>query len=129
MTDRSQGLALIGLLVFLSFAFQVQLKHFANEIAPQLAQQGVGFSDRMRGVLASAVNWRSVVILLLAGSLFVVWLLVLTKLELSLAMPLASIALVLNAVGGGLLVGEGLSPLRLLGVLVVALGIAIVLKS
>jgi multidrug transporter EmrE-like cation transporter len=129
MTDRSQGLALVGLLVLLSFAFQIQLKQFANEIAPQLAQGGVGFSDRMRGLMAAAMNWRSAVILLLAGLLFVVWLLVLTKLELSVAMPLASIALVLNAVGGGLLIGEGISPLRAFGVMVVALGIGIVLKS
>jgi multidrug transporter EmrE-like cation transporter len=129
MTDRSQGLALIGLLVFLSFAFQIQLKHFANEIAPQLAQGGIGFSDRLRGVISTAMNWRSVVIILLGGLLFVVWLLVLTKLELSVAMPLASIALVLNAVGGGLMIGEGISPLRAIGVLVVATGIGIVLKS
>jgi len=75
------------------------------------------------------VMGRLAVVGILAASLFVIWLLALTKLDLSLALPLASIALVVNAVGSGLLLGEQLSALRVGGVLVVAVGIAMVLKS
>jgi hypothetical protein len=122
------GLIYIGVMVVMSCAFQYQAKLLADSIAPVLARNG-GLADKMNGLLQAAAIARLALVLALAAGLFVVWLLALTKLDLSVALPLAAIALVVNAVGTGLLLGEELGALRIGGVVTVALGIAMVLRS
>lgn len=129
MSDRTTGLIYIAVLLLLSFVFQYQMKIFANEIAPTLSRTASGASEKLGSLLRVSILWRMALVFGLAGLLFVFWLLALTKLDLSVALPLASVALVLNAVGSGLLLGEGLSMLRIAGVITVAGGIALVLKS
>lgn len=129
MSDRTTGLIYIAVLLLLSFVFQYQMKIFANEIAPTLSRTASGASEKLGSLLRVSILWRLALVFGLAGLLFVFWLLALTKLDLSVALPLASIALVLNAVGSGLLLGEGMSMLRIAGVMTVAGGIALVLKS
>ena len=129
MSDRTTGLIYIAVLLLLSFVFQYQMKIFANEIAPTLSRTASGASEKLGSLLRVSILWRMALVFGLAGLLFVFWLLALTKLDLSVALPLASIALVLNAVGSGLLLGEGMSMLRIAGVMTVACGIALVLKS
>lgn len=73
------------------------------------------------------LSWRVLLVIVLAGSMFALWFLALMRLELSVALPLATIALVINSIGGGLFIGEALSALRMAGVLVVALGVTLVL--
>jgi hypothetical protein len=128
MSDRTAGLLYIGAMVLLSVAFQYQMKILAGEIAPILSRAGE-LADKAHSLMQPPVVWRLLVVLALAAALFALWLLALTKLELSVALPLASIALVANAVGSGFLLGEGLGILRIGGVLTVAVGIAMVLKS
>ena len=129
MSDRTTGLIYIAVLLLLSFVFQYQMKIFANEIAPTLSRTASGMSEKLSSLFRISILWRMALVFFLAGLLFVFWLLALTKLDLSVALPLASFALVLNAVGSGLLLGEGLSVLRIAGVMTVAGGIALVLKS
>lgn len=129
MSDRTIGLVSIGALLLLSFVFQYQMKSLANEIAPILARPDAGIAEKAGGLLRASIAVRLAFVLLLAASLFILWLLALTKLELSLALPLASVALVVNAVGVGLLLGEALTFLRVTGVVVVAIGIGLVLRS
>src|SRR5689334_7253280 len=112
MTAREQGLVLIGALLVGSLIFQIQMKLFATEIAPILARSDMSVADKAGRLIVASVAWRPLLIFMLAATLFVVWLVALTKLELSVALPLASIALVINAVGGGLIMGEALSLLR-----------------
>jgi drug/metabolite transporter (DMT)-like permease len=128
MSDRTAGLLYIGAMVLLSFAFQYQMKILANEVAPVLSRAG-DFAARSLQFLQGPAAWRLLGLLAVAGVLFALWLLALTKLELSVALPLASITLVVNAIGIGMLSGEALSPLRVGGVVVVAAGVAMVLKS
>lgn len=128
MSDRTAGFLYIGAMVVLSFAFQYQMKILAGEVEPVLSGKGPLFA-RAYGLVDGPALWRLVAVLTLAAVLFALWLLALTKLELSVALPLASITLVVNAVGIGLLSGEGLGALRIGGVLTVAAGIAMVLKS
>jgi len=128
MSDRTTGLLYIGVMVLLSFAFQYQMKILAGEVAPALSR-AISLADKASGLLRELPLWRLLLVLTLAALLFAVWFLALTKLDLSVALPLASIALVVNAVGSGLLLGEGLGLLRIGGVVIVAVGIAMVLKS
>ena len=125
---RMQGLIYIGAFVVMSCAFQYQAKLLADGIAPILARNA-GLADKLDGLLQAATIARLALVFALAAALFVVWLLALTKLDLSVALPLAAIALVINAIGTGLLLGEEIGALRIGGVVTVALGIAMVLKS
>jgi multidrug transporter EmrE-like cation transporter len=125
---RMQGLIYIGVMVVMSCAFQYQAKLLADGIAPILARDA-GLADKMAELLQATTIVRLALVLTLAAALFVVWLLALTKLDLSVALPLAAIALVVNAIGTGLLLGEELGALRIGGVVTVALGIVMVLGS
>jgi multidrug transporter EmrE-like cation transporter len=128
MSDRTAGLLYIGAMVLLSFAFQYQMKILASEVAPVLSRTG-DVTAKLLQLLHRPALWRLLGLLAVAVVLFALWLLALTKLELSVALPLASITVVVNAVGIGMLSGEALSPLRIGGVVVVAAGIAMVYKS
>src|SRR4051794_40716121 len=109
---RMTGLIYISVMVVMSCAFQYQAKLLADGIAPILARN-TGFADKVDGLLQVAAVARLVLVLALAAGLFVVWLLALTELELSVALPLAAIALVVNAIGTGLLLGEEIGALRI----------------
>lgn len=128
MSDRTSGLLYIAAMLLFSLAFQYQMKVLAGEIAPIISRT-TDFVEKMDSLSQAALIWRLLVVLALAALLFVIWLLALTKLELSVALPLASVALVVNALGTGLLLGEALGALRIAGVVTVAIGIAMVLKS
>jgi drug/metabolite transporter (DMT)-like permease len=128
MSDRTSGLLYIAAMLLFSLAFQYQMKVLAGEIAPIISRT-TDFVEKMDSLSQAALIWRLLVVLALAALLFVIWLLALTKLELSVALPLASVALVVNALGTGLLLGEALGALRIAGVVTVAIGIAMVLQS
>jgi drug/metabolite transporter (DMT)-like permease len=128
MSDRTSGLLYIAAMLLFSLAFQYQMKVLAGEIAPIISRT-TDFVEKMDSLSQAVLIWRLLVVLALAALLFVIWLLALTKLELSVALPLASVALVVNALGTGLLLGEALGALRIAGVVTVAIGIAMVLKS
>jgi drug/metabolite transporter (DMT)-like permease len=125
---RMTGLIYISVMVVMSCAFQYQAKLLADSIAPILARNA-GLADKVDSLLQVAAIARLALVLALAAGLFVVWLLALTKLELSVALPLAAIALVVNAIGTGLLLGEEIGAMRIGGVVTVALGIVMVLRS
>ncbi len=128
MPERTTGLLYIGAIFVLSFAFQYQMKVFAGEIGPVLSRTA-SVVEKMCSMWQAHMVWRLLIVLTLAALLFSFWLLALTKLDLSVALPLASVALVVNAVGTGLLLGEGLGILRIGGVVTVAAGIVMVLRS
>ena len=129
MTARQEGLLLIGGLLIFSFFFQIQMKHLASDIDPILAKSGQTVAAKLLDLMQAALSWRAVLVVLLALALFTVWLLALIRLELSMALPLASVALIINAIGSGLLLGEAMTMTRVIGVLTVAAGIGLVLKS
>lgn len=129
MSGNASGYAAIGVLVVLSFLFQTQLKQIAMEVAPVLARADLGLADRLWSMIRTMITWRAALVVAIAGALFAIWFFALTKLDLSVALPLASVALVVNAIGGGLMLGEPLSWARIAGAVTVAAGIALVLKS
>ena len=129
MTDKMNVAVPLFLLVAMSFVFQIQLKIFATEIAPLLNGSGPSIALRLELLVKAMFGWRPLFVLVLAGGLFLVWLMTLSRLELSVALPLASIALVVNSVGAGLMLGEALSLMRIAGILIVASGLALVLHS
>jgi len=124
-----EGLALIGLMFVMSLVFQIQLKIIADDVAPVLAREAPDLGTKTRAVLAVVMSWRSLFTAVLAALLFLVWFLALTRLELSLALPLASVGIVINSLGSGLILQEELTAGRIIGVLAVAAGIVLILRS
>ena len=97
-------------------------------------------SDRVKGAIASgrgpvdiflAVATSPFVIAGLGvfGLSVVVWLAVLAKIEVSQAYPAIALGIAVTAVGGFLIFGEQLSPLRIGGILVIIAGVLIVARS
>ena len=128
MDQRTEGILLIALMIALSLVFQVQMKLFASTLGPLLAK-AQDWRGMIGALLAASLGWRGFLIVALAGILFFLWLLALTRLELSFALPIASIAFVVTAVGGGLWLGEDLSWVRILGLVTTAVGIGLVVRS
>jgi len=59
----------------------------------------------------------------------VIWILALSRVEVSIAYPMLSVGYVLNALAAWYLFGESVTPARLLGIAVIILGVFIVARS
>ncbi len=59
----------------------------------------------------------------------VVWILALSRVEVSIAYPMLSIGYVLNAVAAWYLFGEAVTPMRLAGIGIIIVGVYIVARS
>lgn len=129
MSSRTEGLLMLAVMVALSAVFQVQVKLVAGQLGTTLARQDPGLIGIVLTAVRAMISWRGVFMVGLAGFLFLLWLLALTRLELSYALPLVSISLVVTAVGGGLWLGESLTVMRVAGLLLTAGGIWMVLRT
>lgn len=58
-----------------------------------------------------------------------VWILALSRVEVSIAYPLLSVGYVVNAIAAWYLFGEALTPLRLTGIGVIIIGVVLVARS
>jgi drug/metabolite transporter (DMT)-like permease len=116
-------------MICVSFLFQTQTKQLASIAWAEWGLHPTTLMEKAWIASKLMLSWRGLLLCLLAALAFSFWFLALTRLDLSVALPVASLALVINAVGSGLLLGETMGPLRLGGVLLVALGLVMVLKS
>jgi multidrug transporter EmrE-like cation transporter len=128
MDQRTQGILLVAVMIAISLMFQVQVKLLAASLTPALTKMD-NWQDIAAVVTRNCLTWRAFFVVVLAGLAFILWLLALTRLELSYALPIASISIVISAVGGGLWLGEDLSWMRIVGILIIATGIGLVAYS
>jgi drug/metabolite transporter (DMT)-like permease len=128
MDQRTQGILLVAVMIAMSLVFQVQVKLLAASLTPALTKTG-NWQDITAAVIRNCLTWRAFLVVALAGLVFVIWILALTRLELSYALPIASISFVITAVGGGLWLGEQLSWMRIVGLVTTAIGIGLVVTS
>jgi len=129
MSARTEGLLMLAVMVALSAVFQVQVTLLAGQVGSVLARQDPGLIGIVLTAVRAMISWRGVFMVGLAGFLLLLWLLALTRLELSYALPLVSISLVVTAVGGGLWLGESLTVMRVAGLLLTGGGIWMVLRT
>jgi len=59
----------------------------------------------------------------------VVWIMALSRVEVSIAYPLLSIGYVVNAIAAYYLFGEAVTPMRLTGIAIIIVGVWIVARS
>lgn len=122
-------LAIIGLIlvsVVLSALAQIALK-----IGMSSAPVSAALSDGSAWKITLSIAFTPYVLAGLAsyGLSMIVWLFVLAKVDVSLAYPFVSIGFLITLAMGVLLLGEHLSALRVLGTLLVAVGVILVSQS
>lgn len=119
MSAASFGLILLG--VLLNAAAQLMLKAGANRVGPlelqahslTVAARELAFSAPIAGGLACyAIS-------------VVVWVVALTRVDVSIAYPMLSIGYVVNAIAAWLLFGEALTPMRMAGIVVIVIGVCL----
>lgn len=111
--------------VLLNAAAQLMLKAGANRIGPLEVQvQSLALAAREMALSPPVVGGIACYVV----SVFV-WIVALTRVEVSLAYPMLSIGYVVNAVAAYILFGEQLTPMRLVGILVIILGVYVLAAS
>ena len=123
MNRVSFALILAG--VLLNAAAQLLLKAGANRVGPvDLEPQAMVLALRELGLSAPII-----------GGLFcyvvsvVIWIVALTRVDVSVAYPMLSIGYVVNALAAWWLFGEALTPMRLLGIGVIIVGVFLLAGS
>ena len=117
--------ALIVTGVLLNAAAQLMLKAGADRVGP-IALDGPSLLGAARELAVS---------LPIAGGLFcyvvsvAVWIVALSRVEVSIAYPMLSIGYVVNAIAAWYLFGEAVTPARLAGIGIIVLGVFIVARS
>jgi multidrug transporter EmrE-like cation transporter len=123
MTLFSFSLVLLG--VLLNAAAQLLLKAGTNEVGvfefaarniPTVGLQLAAEPHIAGGLVCYVVS-------------VMVWIVALFRVEVSVAYPMLSIGYVVNAIAAWYLFGEAVTPLRLLGIAIIVLGVAIVARS
>lgn len=123
MNAVSFGLVLFG--VLLNAAAQLLLKAGTNAIGH--------FSFDKSNILP--VGWQLATEPHILGGLtcyvisVVVWIMALSRVEVSIAYPMLSIGYVVNAAAAYYLFGEAVTPMRLIGIGIIILGVYIVARS
>lgn len=106
-----------------------------NSLAQLLMRKGVlalgGFSCSilLDNPLKIVTNiWLILAILCFISSVFL-WMIVLSKVEVSYAYPLSSIGFIVTALGGYFFLSESLSLMRISGILTICLGVYLISRS
>jgi multidrug transporter EmrE-like cation transporter len=123
MNFVSFALILTG--VLLNAAAQLALKASVRGIGPieLSAAASVPAAARLAGEPALWIG------LFCYGVSVIVWILALSRVDVSIAYPMLSIGYVVNAIAAWALFGESLTPMRLLGIGVIILGVYILARS
>lgn len=120
------SIAFIILSVCMSAVAQLLLKGGMSSVSVQRAlAQGPSFKAAFD--VFTNIGVLSGLFVYFASAL--VWLIVLSKVEVSLAYPFVSLGLVLTAVMGHVLFGEALSTQRIIGIMLVCVGVAVLARG
>ncbi len=119
-----RSLALLLISVLLGSVGQVLAKLGARGLHPQLSLQGLG--RLFFQVLTTPVL---LIGLICFGSSFLLWLVVVSKMELSFAYPMVSLGYLVVVLASWVLFKENLSWLRLAGLLMICMGVSLVARS
>jgi multidrug transporter EmrE-like cation transporter len=120
-------LSLILLSVFLSASAQLAMKVGVNSAnASSSAHASAAAIDRL---LAFATSPLLILGLALYAGSAAFWIVVLSRVDLSLAYPFVGLGFILTSAAGFLLLGEAVSPARIFGTGLIAVGAYLVARS
>ena len=118
-------LVLILLDVILNVTGQLSLKHGMSKIG----NFSVSLATLPPVFFKAATNLSVLFGLFCYGLGFLVWLIVLSKAEVSYAYPLISLGYVFTAVLGWYLFGEALTEIRMVGIVIICLGVFLIARN
>ncbi len=127
MNPASLALILFG--VFLNACAQLLLKAGVNNVTAQIGTFDYSFANLL------PVGIRLATQLPIIGGLacyvvsVAVWILGLSRVEVSVAYPLLSLGYVLNALAAWWLFGEALTPMRIVGIGIIIVGVYVLTRS
>lgn len=122
MNAGSFALILTGAL--LNAGAQLLLKAGASQVGP-IDMTSFGIVT----IRALAVSWPVSAGIACYAISVVLWLVALSRVDVSLAYPMVSIGYVVNAVAAWILFGEALTPLRVAGIGVIIVGVSLLAAS
>lgn len=117
------GLILLG--VLLNAAGQLALKQGARILGPI----SLTLADTWAAGLSAALNpfiWLGLLCYVISVA---VWIVALSRVDVSLAYPMLSIGYIVTAVAAATLFGEDLNPTRIAGIVVIILGVVLISRS
>lgn len=116
---------LLVLVIFIGATGQIMMKIGANQIS-----SGLGKIDSpsalSKAALLCLTNPYTVSVLILYGLGFFIWILTLTRFDLSFAFPVVAVIYILVIAASWLILKEQITFLRLIGSLIIAFGIILV---
>lgn len=127
MNPASLALILFG--VLLNACAQLLLKAGVNNVVSAIGTFDYSLANLWPVGLRLATQWPIIGGLSCYVVSVVVWILGLSRVDVSIAYPLLSIGYVLNAAAAWWLFGEALTPTRLLGIGVIIVGVYILTRS
>lgn len=119
---------LLLIVLFTGVFGQILLKIEANHLLPLLPEID-SFKNLLLVVLSFLKNFKILLVIFLYGLGFLTWIFILTKFELSYAFPMLVIAYPLVLFFSWLFLKEDITVLRILGTLIITIGIILIAKS
>ena len=123
---RPSFVLLIVVSVLLSSGAQLLLKHGVSALDVQKALNGGAVTEILRAIALSPMIFLG---LGFFGVSVILWIFVLSKIDVSYAYPFVSLGIVVTVTAGHFLFGEALSPLRIAGVGAIVIGVLAVAFS
>lgn len=126
MSSLVKSILLILLSIVIAIGGQVLLKIGMNQISSDEILSFVGVRNFFLAVLKSPKVMTG---LFLYGLSAVVWLIILTRVDLSFAYPMIGISYIFMLLISKFLLNEQVSPLRWIGAVVISIGVVIITRS
>lgn len=121
---------------FVSFAliFTGVMLNAAAQILMKTGTNAIGYFEFSMGNILPigwklATEWHIVAAMFCYALSVVIWILALSRVPVSIAFPMLSMAYVVNAVAAWYLLGEAFNPAKLLGMGVIILGVIIISRA
>jgi multidrug transporter EmrE-like cation transporter len=127
VNPASLGLILFG--VFLNACAQLLLKAGVNNVTASIGTFAYSLENALPVGVRLATQWPILGGLACYVVSVVVWILGLSRVEVSVAYPLVSLGYVLNAVAAWWLFGEALTPMRIVGIGIIIFGVYVLTRS
>jgi len=123
------SLALILFGVFLNACAQLLLKAGVNSVTAAIGTFDYSLANLWPVGVRLATQWPIIGGLACYVVSVVVWILGLSRVDVSVAYPLLSLGYVLNAAAAWWLFGEAMTPMRLVGIGIIIVGVVVLTRS
>lgn len=127
MNPASLALILFG--VFLNACAQLLLKAGVNSVTAAIGTFDYSLANLWPVGVRLATQWPIIGGLACYVVSVVVWILGLSRVDVSVAYPLLSLGYVLNAAAAWWLFGEAVTPMRVVGIAIIIVGVVVLTRS